>query len=113
MELEVLKPRVVDDGMHKGEIADVSYRTEPYAYTDLHIELADKMVLKVGYPTVVMKDSKLGKLLARFGTELVEGKNVNPDVILIGQKVQFQTITEATKKGNFAKIIPESVKPIQ
>ena len=113
MELEVMKPRIVEDGSHKGEIADVTYRTEPYAYTDVSIEMADKMTLKVGYPTIVMKESKLGKLMERFGVTLKEGEQVNPDVILIGQKCEFITMTETTPKGKFAKVIPESVKPIK
>lgn len=107
MEIPVQKPRIIEDGMHKGEIADVAYRTEPYGYTDVIIELADGMKLTAGYPTVVMENSKLGKLLIRFGVTLTEGENVNPDVLLIGQKCQFQTITD----GKFAKVLPESVKP--
>ena len=69
------------------------------------------IALKAGYPTTVSEASKLGKLLTRFGAKLEVGSEVDPNNILVGQQCQFQTITETTKNGEFAKVLSESVKP--
>ncbi len=111
MELEVQKEKKLDDGLHKGIIIEVNYRTEPYNYTDVIIELADKFKVTAGYPTQVTKSSKLGKLLARFGADVVEGKKITPENILVGKACVFQTTT--TEKGDrkFSKVLAESLIP--
>ena len=73
MEIKVEKPMTLEDGVHYGKIVDVEYRESPYNYTDMVIEEEKTgMKLKAGYPTRVMLDSKLGKLLIRFGVEVIE-----------------------------------------
>ena len=117
MEIEVTEKIEIKDGMHKGVIMGVEYRDKPYAYTDLVIELDEGIKftgikLKAGYPTVIQESSKLGKLLARFGVSLDVGKKISPEKELVHKKCQFQIITEDTKNGTFARVLPESVKPV-
>jgi len=107
MELEVQREKKLDDGLHHGIIIDVLYRTEPYAYTDVKIELADTFVVTAGYPTCITKSSKLGLLLERFGAIVQEGSMLDPNKVLVGKDVQFQTIT----KGKYAEVLTESLKP--
>lgn len=98
------------DGMHEGVIVDVQYRDKPYEYTDIIVEFGD-IRLKAGYPTQVAPSSKLGKLLTRFDVVLEVGAELDVGDCLIGKHCDFLTITEETAKGNFAKVMPESVKP--
>ena len=116
MELEVKKSISIPDGTHQGIIIETEYKDTPYEYTDLIIEMEemeefDGLKLKAGYPTLVMLNSKLGKLLARFGADLVEGGKVDVEKTLIGRKCEFLTMTESTPRGSFARVIPASVKP--
>lgn len=113
MKLEVTEKIAIPDGLHRGAITGVDYRKEPFEYTDIVIAFIvgkKEIKLKAGYPTIVSDSSKLGKLLTRFGVLLNVGSQVDPDV-LIGKRCQFQTITENTKNGEFAKVLPDSVKP--
>lgn len=114
MNIKVTQRLEVADGLHEGVIVDVEYRDEPYEYTDLVIELAisgQMLHLKAGYPTVISPSSKLGKLLQKFGAVLEVGKDLDPNKILVSKKCSFQTISEETKNGIFARILTESVKP--
>ena len=105
----VQKEKKLDDGLHNGVIKEISYRTEPYEYTDVHIELADGFRVKTSYSSFVSPSSKLGRLLERFGAGLEVDNEINPNITLLEKKCQFQSITE----GKFYKIISESVKPIE
>ena len=106
MEFEVQKPRVVKEGMHQGVITDVSQRTKPYEYTDVHIKIEDDLIVKASYPSYVCETSKLGMLLVRFGELIVEGATINTDV-LKGKECTLVTV----KDGNFTNVIDSSVKP--
>ena len=115
MEIPIKEPIVISDGKHVGKITEVRYRTVPYHYTDLVITFTEELeerTLKVGYPTMLRQGSKLGKLMKRFGFELVVGEGLDPDS-LKEFKCQFQTITEETERGTFAKVIQDSVKPLE
>lgn len=111
MELEVNDVIQIEDGVHKGVIVDVEYREKPYEYTDIVIEfkVKDKAIrLKAGYATYISMNSKLGKLLFKFGGILDVGKSLDPNKVLIGKKCLFQTVTD----GKYSNVLPESVKPI-
>ena len=112
MEFEMKKPIEVADGLHLGTISKVEYRTEPYSYTDVFIKLdGEEVELKYGSPSNVGTNTKLGKLLLAF--EPVEvGTKVDPEKILIGRRVSFQTLNETNAKGTFARIIEGSIKPV-
>ena len=111
--LPVQKEKKLDDGVHHGVIKEVRFRTEPYSYTDLVIELADGFSITAGYPTIVTKNSKLGLLLERFGAALLEGSDVEVEQYFIGKDVSFITMTEKGKDGKmYARVMSDSVKPL-
>lgn len=108
---EVIK---IEDGLHKGTIIDVDERETPYHYVDVHIEIEKSLiVVKAGFPASISEMSSLGELLVRFGTKIEADKEYDPEKILNGKKVQFLTTTEKTERGEFARVVPESIKPIQ
>ncbi len=110
MKLLVKKPVKLEDGRHEGKIIAVRYRTKPFDYTDLEIS-CEGMILKAGYPTMVMVESKLGLLMKRFGIVVAEGLSVDPDK-LANRDCEFVTMSKVTGRGTFANIIPDSVKPL-
>lgn len=114
MELEVKERVTLPPGRHAGVIIDVEYRDTPYQYTDLVIETVHKgkkQTLKAGYPTNLSTHSKLGKLLYRFGAVLDVGAKLDPNKVLVGKECQFQSMSEETKNGTFARVISDSVRP--
>ncbi len=113
MELEV-KPKIqIEDGSHTGIIETIKYRTDPYNYTDVIVKVDEKdFTLKWGAPTYLSEGSKLFKALLLFKPDLKVGDKVDPETILKGQKVSFMTLTEKTAKGEFARIVDGSLKPV-
>ncbi len=115
MEIKVKKAIIISDGQHEGAIINVRYRSKPFEYADLEIQMPgendEHLDLKVGYPLIVSQNSKLGQLLQRFGAQLEVGASIDPDKILIGKRCRFKTMTETNAKGKFARIIPDSVCP--
>jgi hypothetical protein len=110
-----MKPLVsVEDGKHFGQIVNVARRTEPYDYTDVFIRLTDagleKVELKWGAPSHLTSNSKLGKMLALF-KKIELDEEVDLREVLVGHNVVFQTLTEVTPKGEFARIVDGSIKP--
>lgn len=100
----------IEDGLHTGKITKVEYRTEPYDYTDVFIQLDDiKAELKYGCPTHLSENSKLGRLISLF-VKLTVDKEVDIDKVLIGKELQFQTVNKTTAKGTFAEILGETIK---
>lgn len=105
MELTCEKPKIIEDGQHLGVIIAIEYREKPYKYMDVIIE-TEGTKLKASYPQTLMVESKLGKMLQRFGVDVREGMTYDPNKILVGRKCQFTTVRD----GKFANIIPESLK---
>jgi len=113
MEFEVKESKMLDEGVNFGIIAKIEYRTEPYEYTDLYIEVEGRHQIKWGCPSVVSEKSKLGKLLSQF-TNLKVGEKVDPEKVLIGKQVRFQIIYESGKDGgNYCKVVDGSIKPVK
>ncbi len=114
MEIEMKKAKKLDDGIHHGEIVKVSYDTEPYEYTRIHIKVdTEDMELEYSAPTNLSENSKLMRVLKAFGVEFVSEKKIDPETVLKGQKVQFQVINKPSKKdGNiYSEIVEDSLKP--
>lgn len=112
VELEIKETKKIDEGKHTGKITRIEYRTEPYEYTDIFIQVdGDEIELKYGCPTNVSPQSKLGKLLSKF-TVLVPGERVDPEKVLVGKRLQFMTVNEETEQGTFARIVGKSVRPV-
>jgi hypothetical protein len=117
MEFEMKKPVLVSDGVHQGEIVRVEYRDKPYRYSDIFIKITDKdsegIELKFGCPcNHLSPNTKFGKLLLKFAA-IPFGDKVDPEKVLIGRKVSFQSLNEQTADGNFARIVDGSIKPIE
>ena len=115
MEIEVTKPKRLEEGRYIGVITDVQYRTEPYTYTDVYIEVKDVCII-AGYPTVISEESKLGQLLMRFGANLIIGSMIDPDKVLIGKQCSFVVIEQESKKEKgkyYSKVVSQSVKPVE
>jgi len=113
-EIKVKKAIIIPDGTHEGVIVNIRYRSKPFEYVDLEIQiniLGEIMELKCGFPQVISKNSKLGYLLIRFGETLEDGTSIDPDKVLIGKKCRFKTNTQTNENGKFARIIPDSVCP--
>ena len=87
MELPCKPVNKITDGVHTGHIKEVSFRSEPYEYTDLLLVLADESTCKAGYPSIVMEESKLGRLLMRMGVPIKVGQNYDPEKLLVGRQV--------------------------
>lgn len=113
MELKVKKTAEIEEGKHTGTITKITRRLEPYDYTDTHIQMdGSDIVLKYGCPTNVTLKSKLGRLLSNF-TNLVEDDIVDPEKLMLNQKVSFLTKNEEKENGTFAKVVEDSIKPIK
>lgn len=113
-ELEAKEVIRLDDGRHEGEIVRIEYREEPYEYTDVIIkETETELEIKYGCPTSVSEASKLGRLLAAISKEDIEPKKkYDPEKILVGKKVSFMTMNEKSDKGEFARIVADSIKEL-
>jgi hypothetical protein len=134
----------IDEGKHIGKIVRVEYRHHPYEYCDIIVSVdnSTEITLKYGCPTLVSVDSKLGKLLALFGVQLVAGQDIAPEDILMGTselqhvdrdgvdeysylpgkekevKVSYMTINETVtmkdkSQKEFARIVEGSLKPLK
>ena len=113
MEIEMKKPLEIEDGVHTGAISRIEYRDTPYRYTDIFIKPEGlDAELKLGAPSNLSPNTKLGKLLLKF-REIPFGEMVDPEKVLVGKKVQFQTLNEKTEKGVFARVVDNSVKPVE
>lgn len=108
MKLTVQPSNKLKDGLHEGVITYIEYREKPHEYTDIVIE-SDSTKVKVGYPTFISPDSKLGKLLIQFGVNLEVGMEIEPE-FLVGKKCQFQSMTN--EKG-YPCVIRDTLKPLK
>ena len=117
MELEMKKAQKLEDGTHVGSITKVSYDTEPYEYTRVHVKVEDvdfDIELEYSCPTNLTENSKLMRLLRAFGVEFEPEKKIDPATVLVNQKVRFQVINKPAKKDpsmSFSEIVEDSLKP--
>lgn len=112
-EQEWKEPIKIPDGNHTGEVIRVEERHEPFEYTDVVVKIDGfDFEIRYGCPTVLSENTKLGKLLQRFGIEATPGTKVDPELVLKGQRVQFMTIMKKGKDGKeYAEIVADSLKP--
>ncbi|HEC38569.1 hypothetical protein LCGC14_0576990 [marine sediment metagenome] len=119
MKIKAGKSVVLPDGKHEGKITGVVYRDDPYEYTDIEIEENKKQLkIKYGCPSDIKVDdegnakTKLARLLGLF-TEVKQDGEYDPEEILVGKKVSFQTLTKKTDKGEFSNVVSDSVKSME
>jgi hypothetical protein len=91
MEFEVKENKKIEEGVQNGKLSKVVYRhvKSPkgnFEYVDVMVTLdvAENFALPYGCPANVTTESKLGKLLERFGFVLKAGQKVKPEEILLG-----------------------------
>jgi len=113
MELKIEEVKKIEEGKQIGKIVGVEYREKPYEYTDLIIEMQNGMKLKYGLPTTVTLESRLGRTLIAFGASLEVGGSTDPDKVFIGKGCQFLVTNDKTERGTFAKIVPNTLKPVE
>lgn len=102
----------LEDGQHKGKILGVEDREskEGYKYSDIIIEESKTGIkLKCGVPSRITANTSLGLILENFGIEVQPKKAYDPDSLLKNKLVSFLT----KKKGNFAEVIPDTLKPVK
>jgi len=114
MELVPTKGKNLEEGQHTGVITRVEYRETPYKYTDVIIEVngQDGLERKYGCPTSAGVDSKLMRLLGKF-TKVEEGKPVDIEKTLVGQKVKFMIQHDDKEGKTFDRVVENSVKPLE
>lgn len=110
----------ISDGAHSGKISKLIKETrQEYTYLDIYINTKDDsdnaIEIKVGFPYYLSNGSGLGRFLKKAGFRFESGETIKNafetfQKLLVGKKVIFQTTTETTDKGQFARIIPETVK---
>lgn len=110
MELPVKEHKVVLDGQHEGVITAVMYRDTPLPYTDYILTFEEGLNVKASYPTNITPETIHGRMLIRFGLEVVPNKTVDPNK-LIGLKCVFSTVNKTTPKGTFPEVMRDTLKP--
>ncbi len=119
MEFKWKKSITIPDGTHPGEIIEITYRTEPYEYTDIWIQLSDiDAKLKYGCPSHMTDKSKLGRLMIDFGSVFKEDEIVKPEDFLLNKKVTLMTLRKTkkdkvNKEVSFSEIVEDSLKPVE
>lgn len=114
--LEV-KPGGLPEGKHKGTIIDLEKREVELGnggtatYLDLQIDVAsvkEDTQVTAGYPFNISQNSRLGKLLKRFGKDLDVGENINVKDVVVGRPITF--LVQEDDEG-YSNVLPETVKP--
>jgi hypothetical protein len=103
----------VPDVKHTGIITKVEERTEPFHYVDVFLSIdgiPEVENLKWGAPYNPSLNGKLLKTLSKFGT-IEAGKPFSVELLLVGRRVEFMTITEDTENGRFARVVDGSLRP--
>lgn len=108
----------IADGVHDGKITNIVYTNrESYDYLDIYVETTDingnAVEIKTGVPLNISELSMLGKLLKESGFKFNSGQEIKLSQIakqFHGRKISFQTTTEKTEKGEFARIINDTIR---
>ena len=117
MDLKVHPPAKLEEGKHYGEIVKVSYKNEPYEYTVVHVKPEGKdFEIRYSVPTYITERTALGQLLAAFGADVeynnTQAKSIDPEKLLVHEKVEFMTKDEKGKDGKtYAEIVEGTLKP--
>jgi len=119
MEIPVKESIEIEDGKHYGKISKLEFRSEPFEYVDIYIDLdagnGNTITIKDGCPATISTKSKLGQTMMRFGCtekEISEntGKTLDPEkYIKIGTPVEFMTMKDP--KSGFSRVVEGSLKP--
>lgn len=104
----------IDDGVHKGHIANLTRETRKgFEYVDIYIDLDDQendVTIKTGFPCNVSEVSGFGKLITKAGLEFEAGDQISFKDIkkrLIGRDIKFQTFTD---ENGFSNVMNKTLK---
>ena len=114
MLIPVKEHKKIQDGAHEGMILSVDYRTTPLEYTDYVLAFVqdnERVTVKASYPTNITPETIHGRMLSRFGLEIIADHPVDPDK-LIGLKCAFSTVNKTTLKGTFPEVMRDTLKPL-
>lgn len=109
---------VIPEGKHVGKIAELKQETrgkENYEYLDVWVSIqnlkdskGNQVTIKYGCPFDLTPNTKLGKLLKKFGCpeeKIKSGESVDIEKFLKkGMNITFMTKDEETDRGTFARI---------
>lgn len=128
LDIPVKESIKIPEGKHTGTISKLALRTDPYEYVDVWVALDDvkdskgnSVEIKEGCPASITKNSKLGKLLNRFGmsgAELKEAHGKNVDIeqwLKTGTAVKLMTVNKPDERTGFefARVEEDSLKPAE
>jgi hypothetical protein len=111
----IISPTIsVEEGKHEAEIARVEDRTPEgykFTYIDFFFKLENDVEIKLGFPKPEKPTEGCGlvKFMKKLRPNLKVGDKFELND-LIGTKVSFLTHNETTDKGEFARIVPDSIK---
>lgn len=119
MDIPVKEVIEIEDGKHFGKITKLDFRTEPFEYVDIYIELesgdGNSVTIKDGCPASISVKSKLGQTMMRFGCPEKEiddntGGTLDPEkFIKVDTEVELMTLKEP--KTQFSRVVEGSLKP--
>lgn len=112
MKIKVEKSQKLPEGKYTGIIKDVKKRDiGDYTYIDVVIQ-EDVSMSELSYsiPQNLTKSTKLGILLSEF-CDILEGAEIELD-ILLNQKVSFMILLQKTEKGEFSRIVDNSIRKL-
>lgn len=114
LELVVEEAMKVEEGSHEAEISKVEIRNtaQGWKYCDIFFQLENEVEVKCGFPAKKLTaTSSLGIFVKKF-MPIETGEKVDLKK-LIGRKVKFVTSNEKTEKGEFARVVKESIKAVE
>jgi hypothetical protein len=99
--------KVLEDGLHQGNISKVEIRDtkQGYKYLDVYIQ-SKGIEVKCSYTTNWLPENKTGQMLARFGKTWSKDQELDLD-FMVGLPVNFVTI----KVGKFTNVQADTLKP--
>jgi len=110
MEIQVKEHERLEDGAHEGVIRSVEYRSKPLEYTDYLIQVG-QMTIKASYPTNITPETIHGRLLTRFGFNIVAGSSVDPDK-MINRHCMFTSVNKSTtQRGTYPEVQRDTLRP--
>jgi len=112
IKIPVEKTKTVEEGKHAFQIVEVSERTEPYHYVDVHFRLdgTDGVVVKKGFSAKITDGTALGKLLMSASIMLAVDTVMDVEGELVNKTGTLMTINKVSEKGCFARIVDDSIK---
>lgn len=113
----------LSDGLYKGKIKSIE-AVSPKGYDYVNIEIEESgsnLILRVGFPFNITKNTSLGRLIERFSgilridaeCEIRDNKLLYDGKLILEKNdfVMFETATKETEKGTFANVLHHSIKP--